>query len=83
MSILMSGIASSRQLAWLDDYSPSREPSINEFLTTLRVLHHVRRAMQKECTAIFLRNSITDVITYLETHSPQDIHNIINLMYNS
>lgn len=79
----MSGIASSKQMAWLADYSPNGEPSINEFLTTLRVLHHIRRDMQKEYTAIFLRNSITDVITYLETHSPKEIHNIINLMYNS
>lgn len=79
----MSGIASSKQMAWLADYSPKAEPSINEFLTTLRVLHHIRRDIHKECAAIFLRTSFTDVITYLETHSPAQIQNIINLMYNS
>ena len=82
--IRMSGIASyNKQMAWCDDYSPNGEPSTNEFLTTLRVLHHIRRDMQKKCAAIFLRNSVTDVITYLETHSPKEISNIINLMYNS
>lgn len=80
----MNGIVSSnKQLAWLADYSPKAEPTINEFLSTLRVLHHIRRDMVQQCAAIFLRNSITDVITYLETHSPKEIHNIINLMYNS
>lgn len=79
----MSGIASFKQMAWLADYSPKGEPSINEFLTTLRVLHHIRRDMQIHNTAISLRNSTSDVITYLETHSPKEIHNIINLLYNS
>ena len=80
----MSGIAlSDKQMAWRADYSPKGDPTINEILATLRVLHHVRRDMQKDCSAIFLRNSITDVITYLECHSPREILNIINFMYNS
>lgn len=80
----MSGIVSSdKQMAWRADYSPNGEPSINEFLTTLRVLHHLRRDLQKECSAIFLRNSVCDVITYMECHSPKEVRNIVNLMYNS
>lgn len=82
--ILMSGIVSSnKQMAWRDNYSPNGEPSINEFLSTLRVLHHFRRVMMNDCTAIFLQNSICDVITYLECNSPKEIRNIVNLMYNS
>lgn len=79
----MSGTVSSRPLVWLARYSPAGEPSIDEFLTTLRVLHHVRRDIHKRCCVVSLCNSITDVITYLELHSPREIHNIINLMYNS
>lgn len=80
----MSGIASSnKQMAWRADYSPDGEPSLNEFLTTLRVLHHFRRTLVKDCSAIFLQNSICDVITYLECKSPKEIHNIVNFMYNS
>lgn len=70
-------------MAWRDGYSPKGDPSIDEFLTTLRVLHHFRRDLQKKCSAIFLRNSFTDVITYLECLSPEEIRNIVNLMYNS
>ncbi|CRH84760.1 Uncharacterised protein [Chlamydia trachomatis] len=80
----MSGIVSSnKQMAWRADYSPKGEPSLNEFLSTLRVLHHFRRVMQKNCSAIFLCNSISDVIIYLECNSPKEIRNIVNLMYNS
>lgn len=80
----MSGIVKSdKQMAWRADYSPNGEPSINEFLTTLRVLHHIRRDMVKQCSAIFLRNSLSDVITYLEAHSPSQVRNIVNFMYNS
>lgn len=82
--ILMSGtVLSDKQLAWRADYSPKGQPSINEFLSTLRVLHHFRRAMAKDCSAIFLLNSISDVITYLECNSPKEIRNIVNFMYNS
>ena len=80
----MSGtVSSNKQMAWRADYSPNGEPSLNEFLSTLRVLHHFRRAMMKNCNAIFLQNSISDVITYLECNSPKEIRNIVNLMYNS
>lgn len=80
----MSGIVSSdKQLSWCDSYSPKGEPSLDEFLATLRVLHHFRRVMQKDCSAIFLCNSISDVITYLECNSPKEIRNIVNIMYNS
>ena len=80
----MNGIVSAdKQMAWRADYSPKGEVSINEFLATLRVLHHIRRDLQKNCSAIFLRNSFSDVITYLECYSPKEIQNIVNFMYNS
>lgn len=70
-------------MAWRADYSPNGEPSLNEYLSTLRVLHHFRRVMHEDCTAISLLNSISDVITYLEFHSPKEIRNIVHFMYNS
>lgn len=80
----MSGtVSSNKQMAWRADYSPNGEPSINEFLSTLRVLHHFRRVLVKNCSAISLLDSLCDVITYLECNSPKEIRNIVNLMYNS
>lgn len=79
----MSGIVSSKQMAWRADYAPTSEPTINEFLITLRTLHHVRRKMQSKGVIVPLRSAMSDVITYLESISPEEISNIINLMYNS
>lgn len=80
----MSGIVSSnKQMAWRADYSPNGEPSINEFLSTLRVLHHFRRVLVKDCSVNCLLNSLCDVISYLECNSPKEIRNIVSLMYNS
>lgn len=80
----MSGIVSSnKQMAWRENYSPKGEPTIVEYLTTLRVLHHFRRVMHKNCSSVFLCSSIADVITYLECNSPKEIRNIVNFMYNS
>nr|DAQ28935.1 MAG TPA: hypothetical protein [Microviridae sp.] len=79
----MSGIVSSKQMAWRADYAPTSEPTINEFLITLRTLHYIRREMNKKNMLVPLRIAMSDVITFIESISPNEIHNIINLMYNS
>lgn len=83
MIILMSGIVTSKQMAWRADYAPTSEPTINEFLITLRTLHYVRREMHKKKVIVPLLQSMSDVIMYLESISPDEIRNIINLFYNS
>lgn len=79
----MSGIVTSKQMAWRADYAPTSEPTINEFLITLRTLHYIRRELHKKNMLVPLRIAMSDVITYIESISPNEIHNIINLMYNS
>lgn len=79
----MSGIVESKQMAWRADYAPTSEPSINEFLITLRTLHYVRRQLHAKNMSVPLRTAMSDVITFLESISPNEIKNIINFMYNS
>nr|DAU10103.1 MAG TPA: hypothetical protein [Microviridae sp.] len=79
----MSGIVTSKPMDWRADFAPTSEPTINEFLITLRTLHYVRREMNKKEVRIPLRQSMSDVIMYLESISPNELCNIINLLYNS
>lgn len=80
--ILMSGIESfERPLRWSDDYSPTKEPTINELLITLRTLFYYRKRCVLQTGGI--KQYLFETIQFVERVSPSCIKNIINLMYNS
>lgn len=82
MFIPMSGIESSdRPLRWSDDYSPTKAPTINELLITLRTLFYYRKRCVMQTGS--LKQYLQESIQFLERVSPKCIHNIINMMYNS
>lgn len=81
MFILMNGIESSdRPLCWSKDYAPSKAPTINELLITLRTLFYYRKRCVIQTGSV--RQYLSECIGFLERVSPKCIHNIINLMYN-
>jgi hypothetical protein len=80
--ILMSGIESSnRPLRWSDDYSPTKAPTINEMLITLRTLFYYRKRCVLQTGGV--KPYLFETIQFLERVSPACIKNIINLLYNS
>lgn len=81
MLILMNGIElSERSLRWSDDYAPSKAPTVNELLITLRTLFYYRKRCVMQTGSI--KQYLSETIAFLERVSPKCIHNIINLMYN-
>lgn len=77
----MSGtVLPDRPLRWSDDYSPTKAPTINELLITLRTLFYFR----KRCVFVTggVKQYLLESIQFIERVSPKCIHNIINLMYN-
>lgn len=79
--ILMSGIElSERSLRWSIDYAPTKAPTINELLITLRTLFYYRKRCVLQSGAV--KQYLLESIQFIERVSPKCIHNIINLMYN-
>lgn len=78
----MSGIElSERPLCWSDDYSPTKAPTINELLITLRTLFYYRKRCVMQTGS--LKQYLSETISFVERVSPSCIKNIINLMYGS
>ncbi len=79
--IPMNGIElSNRSLRWSLDYAPTKEPTINELLITLRTLFYYRKRCIMQTGS--LKQYLLETIQFLERVSPKCIHNIINMMYN-
>lgn len=79
--ILMNGIESSeRPIRWSDDYSPTKAPTINELLITLRTLFYYRKCCVLQTGGV--KQYLLETIQFVERVSPMCIKNIINLMYN-
>lgn len=79
--IRMNGIESfERPIRWSDDYSPTKAPTINELLITLRTLFYYRKRCVLQTGGV--RQYLLETIQFVERVSPQCIKNIINLMYN-
>lgn len=77
----MNGIEqSARPLRWSDDYAPTKAPTINELLITLRTLFYYRKRCVMQTGGV--RQYLLETIQFLERVSPECIHRIINLMYN-
>lgn len=79
--IRMSGIElSERPLCWSDDYSPTKAPTINELLITLRTLFYYRKRCVLQTGGV--KRYLLETIQFVERVSPSCIKNIINFMYN-
>lgn len=77
----MSGTElSERPLRWSDDYAPTKAPTINELLITLRTLFYYRKRCVLQTGGV--KQYLLESIGFIERVSPKCIHNIINLMYN-
>lgn len=77
----MSGIEKSdRPIRWSDDYAPTKAPTINELLITLRTLFYYRKRCVMQTGS--LKQYLSETISFVERVSPLCIKNIINLMYN-
>lgn len=79
--IRMNGIESSdRPKCWSYDYAPTKAPTINELLITLRTLFYYRKRCVLQTGGI--KQYLLETIQFVERVSPPSIKNIINLMYN-
>lgn len=67
-------------MEWRADYAPTSEPTLNEILCCLRVLHYFRKRCVKQNG--FVTKYLYETIQFLERIAPKDIQNIINMMYN-
>jgi hypothetical protein len=78
----MSGtVESKRHLLCSDDYAPTKAPTANELLITLRTLFYYRKCCVMQTGGV--KKYLVESIQFLERVSPKYIHNIIHLMYNS
>lgn len=77
----MSGTEKSeRPISWSDDFAPSKAPTINELLITLRTLFYYRKRCVMQTGGV--KTYLLETIQFLERVAPKCIQNIINLMYN-